>query len=82
MPGMENRDWSLRPSGGIWFIAQSRELSELRKSIKFHLYIKQLIKHQLTQFSYPNIIAIAIYITGSGTDTLFQRKPYEPPPHF
>src|SRR6266581_9033931 len=47
---------------------QSRELSELRKSINFHLYIEQSIKHQLTQPSYPNTIAIAIRITGSGTN--------------
>src|SRR6266581_4738774 len=51
--------------------AQSRELSELRKSIKFHLYIEQSIKHQLTQPSYPNTIAIAIRITRSGTNTFF-----------
>src|SRR6266702_69614 len=55
--------------------AQSRELSELRKSIKFHLYIEQSIKHQLTQPSYPNTIAIAIRITGSGTDiNIFATK--------
>ena len=35
---------------------QSRELSELRKSIKFHLYIEQSIKHQLTQPSYPILL--------------------------
>ena len=47
---------------------QSRELSELRKSIKFHFVELQSIKSYYQKPLLPHTIAIALRITGSDTD--------------
>src|SRR6266699_243237 len=81
MPGMENRDWLVRPlwqnlaepsgAGRTWRNpqAQSRELSELRRTIKFHLYIHNKNKASINQPFTPYYCNSRRYIFKESTPT-------------